>query len=51
MNKLLHTLTTSYYEIESIIVLIQEKDIITEEEKEIIADALIEAADGEAITA
>ena len=37
LNKLLHTLTTSYYEIESIIVLIHEKDMITEEEEEYIA--------------
>ena len=36
LNKLLHTLTTSYYEIESIIVLIHEKDMITEEEEEYI---------------
>ena len=36
LNKLLHTLTTSYYEIESIIVIIQEKDMITEEEEEYI---------------
>ena len=36
LSKLLHNLTTSYYEIESIIILIKEKNTLTEEEEEYI---------------
>ena len=36
LDKLLHNLTTSYYEIESIIILIKEKNTLTEEEEEYI---------------